>query len=1264
MELAILAGMGLVGYYLNKNEDLSNKDNKRSKILTNDIPNGFDIYNQNRLDVCEEKQRDLSKISFEKSQYPTKTNIIPSYYNQLSPLLNKTKFNDNIKYDKIDVLYDVQDDLDDIYSDMPYMRTSKPNEHNDIYRQNTFDRDSLFLGDEYEQFDFKVRQPPVKLPGVARQAYRSPTKPKGPPEITSEAKIDVIENYKGIEDPRDGSLYTGPPDTSLLSVSEGLTDNASAIRRILSEGTKGKSSSSCKRRQTPMDLVRSKKLIGVTPGNKSVIVDGAVADYPAKPSKVLKNIKFKYPTFHKDKSQTDPPAEYPSYLAQFEVQTFDSDGLPSAPNDVYQTNDKTKLAEMERDLSFKGGWTQYDQNQSMSYGIVPDDQLVHDNMVPYYSPKYGYGSNDLQNEHVMNFKNELFTGNLKSTWNKKDEVRPFFTPVADLSFVYGTPVRPEGEESRFIPSRYRNGELLFDPIRVTPGLNLGYNEIGTQGYQDLFRSLPKTVDELRIRTDQKITYEGRIIPGLKGNERPIQAPVISYKPDGFKITTEADLLPTTDVNTGPKVRENFIMKETDRAGQHIEYTGGAYTTEEAVGRNVPEWMREKYKYATKQNFTLPKPLQKFAKGETAFNPNLNSYDIQFNARSQTGQNDYISNAGNVTGSKTYADLQDEAKNTLKQITSAIPYNVGAAAPNTMRGTAFPMDVARPTMKSIIAETELNPNAPNLATQQRVYYSDVAKQTIKETTIDQIAPSNVVQDNKTYANWTDNAKMTMKEIIAEIPQTITQIFAVGQAQGQVPLQDIAKTTIKEGTVQIPYQTVVTPVNQQQGQVPLQDIAKTTIKEGTVQIPYQTVVTAVEQQQGQASGFNRKPLRTTIKEGTVQIPYETFVTAVNQQQGQVPLQDIAKNTIKEITVQTPWNNFVTPVNQQQGQVPLQDIARTTIREGTVQIPYQTVVTGVDQQQGQANSFNRFPLRTTIKEGTVQIPYQTVVTGVDQQQGQASGFNRKPLRTTIKEGTVQIPYQTVITGVDQQQGQASGFNRTPLRTTIKEGTVQIPYQTVVTAVEQQQGQASGFNRKPLRTTIKEGTVQIPYQTVVTGVDQQQGQASGFNRTPLRNTIKETTIDNDYIGGPTNDVYAKGYGYMAESMFAPNTNRQFTSQEVYVPGPKGDDKARLYNDAYNASIDDRKELLSWYRPPTACGVDLGPIKEQMNVFLKNDDNRMPGPNPVYSVNNNLDRPMPQGSTRSYEQVPLNLFIDPLILKQLNANPYNIPYYGRHYEQ
>jgi len=1231
MELAILAGIGLVGYYLNSN-DTSTKPETASRILPSSVPNGFDIYNQNRLSVSEEKERKLAHQTYQKSQNPKQTNIIPSYYNQLGPLMDITKF----KYDNINIQYDAQDDLDDLYKDMPFMRTSIPKgTPNEIFKKKYFDRDHMFLNDEYEEFRFYNKKPPVIIPGVARKDVQ----PKlwnnppagGPPRIRAEGEITVVEGFQNI------------PDQNLLAVSEQITDNADSLRNILTQDVTGKSKR-CKRKQTPQDCRRAKRLIGVTDDYKSILVDDEIARYPS--------FNRDDPTFRRDKGTTLPPANYPSYLAQFEVQTFDSDGLPSAPNDIYQTGNETKIGNLEKQLSYRGGWSQYDQDGSMAYGVVPDDELIHDNMVPFYKEKYGYGSNDLQNEYVMNFKNELFTGNLKSTWNKKQEVRPFFTPVADLSYIYGTPVRPEGEESRYIPSIYRQNEKLFDEIRVTPGLNLTYDEIGTQGNFDMFRSLPKTVDELRIRTNPKISYEGRIITGLKGSERPIQAPVISYRPDGFKITTEADLLPLTDFNTGPKVRDNFIMKETDRDHQHIEYAGGAYTSTEAVGRNVPEYMREKYKYATKQNFTLPKPLQKFAKDETAFNPNLGSYDIQFNARSQTAENDYVGGANNAYGQNMYAGPSDVARTTLREISTIEPYAYTNIQENTMRGTVYPMDIANPTIRETTEENKLNPYVASLDTQQRVYYSDIARPTVRETTCDPIAPINATQYNNIYASWTDDAKMTLKETIVEIPQN-TQVLAIGQSQGAVPLQDIARNTIRETTVQIPYQTMVTPVDQQQRAPNPQDIARTTTRETTVQIPYETFITPVDQQQRAPNP--QDIARTTIRETTVQTPWNNFIIPVDQQQRAPNPQDIARTTIREITSQIPYETFITPVGQQQRAPNPQDIARNTIKETTVQIPYETFITPVNQQQGVA------PLqdiaRTTIKEITSQIPYETFITPVNQQQRAPNP--QDIARNTIRETTVGIPYNTHVVAVDQGQGQA--FNRLPLRPTIKETTVDIPYNTHVVAVDQGQGQA--FNRLPLRTTTKETTVTIPYNTNVVAVEQSQGQASSFDRNPLRTTIKETTINNDHIQGPTNDVYAKGYGYIAESVFAPNTNRQFTCQEVYIPPAEGDVKARLYNDAYNAQIDERKDLLHWYHPPTACGVDLGPIKEQMNVYLKNDNNRMPGPLPKYSVNNNQDRPMPQGSSRTPKlMIPPDFYIDPKIIKQLDNNPYNIPYYGTHY--
>lgn len=1341
MELAMLAGLGAAGCYMNKNESLSEpqpksilKPNRQAKVIPNEIPGGFDIYNQNYLTVAQQKQKALAGKKFNQSLNPTKTNVLPNYYNVLGPLMNKRK--NVVLDDDIGIQYNIGEDMDEIYVDMPYMRTSvEPGTPNDIFKSESIDRDHLFLNDEYAKFNYKHRQKPIRLPGVARSPC-SPNSPNNnpvidknsprPPRAKGQTALEIIEKFQNI------------PDKNLLDISESLTDNADSIRRIMAEDATGKNKSQCNRKKTPTDRVLQKRLIGVTPDYKSYLVDDDTAKYP--PYLGMDNASIL--TEHQEQP------DYPAYIAQFDAQTFDCDGLPGAPNDVYQTRDKAKLSELERDLSFKEGWTPYHQMSSMSYGIVPDDELRHDNMVPFFKQKGGYGSNDLQNEHGMRFKNELFTGNLKDTWNKKQEVRPFFTPVADLSFIYGTPIRTEEEETRYIPSRYRNGERLFELERVTPGLNLDYNEIGTQGNFDMFRSLPKNVDELRIKPDQKITYEGRIIEGMKGQNRPVQAPVVSYRPDDFKITTEADLLPKTDFNTGPRTRDNFMMKETDRSEQNLEYTGGAYTKAEAIDRNVPEYMKPKVKYAHRQNFVLPKPLQKFAKSETKFNANLNSFDLPFNSRAQTCQNDYIGHTNAPTN--TYANLGDDARTTIREVESTKPYPNSNVTSNVMWGTVHPMDVARSTIKEVTAEESLNPNAPSLNTQQKVYYSDVSRSTLRETT-GPIAPSNAGQSNNMYVNPIDNARMTLKETTVGIPQNMNTTL-VGQSQGAVHPQDQMKTTLKEDIIQIPYQTMITPINQEQGTVHLQDIARTTTREGTTQISQPTFMTPVNQQFGTVG--LQDSMRMTMREGTVQTPWNTFVTPVNQEQGTVQLQDITRTTLREGLTEIPQETFITPVNQQFGNVGLQDIMRTTTREGMTELPRQSFITPVNQQFGNVgpqdimrttlregmtelpqetfitptNKFGNVGLqdimRTTLREGIIELPQQNFITPVNQNFGNVGlqditrttlreGMTELPrqnfitpvnqnfgnvglqdiMKTTLREGMTDLPRQNFITPVNQYFGQVQSQDL--MRTTLKEGTTQsphptvltavgqqfgnvglqdnaktttretikIPYNTHVLAVNQQHGQADSFNREPLRPTQKEDIIQIPYNTNVMGVCRQQGQATTFDRTPLETTMRDMSIDNKYIQGPTNDVNAKGYGYIAEKHQAPNTNKQFSCQEVYIPPVEGESKARPYDDAYHARVYDRREITQQYHEPAYRGPNVGPDVCQINAYLRSDDNKCQAPNPGVSVNNQLDRPMPTTFVSAPRlNVPENHFIDPNILKQLNDNPYNIPYYGTHY--
>lgn len=997
----------------------------------------------------------------------------------------------------------------------------------------------------------------------------------------------------------------------------------------------------------------------------------------------------------------------PDYSSQFDIQTFDSMGIPSAPNDVYQSSNKNQLADLERKISYNEGWTNYD-NEKMSYGVIPENMLSHNNMVPNYNKRHGYGSNDLHSENVMNYKNELFTGRLKNTWKAKQENIPLFKPETNSSFVYGMPVMREEDKDRFDTSRYRQNEKPFEDKKVTPGVNLDYNEVGTHGFHSMWRDLGKTVDELRVKP--KITYEGRIIDGKRGDKRPIQAPVMTYKPDTFRINDDGDMLPIENAVDGPKVRDNFIMKETDRAEQHIEYTGGAYTAETNVGRNVPEHMREKYKYADRQNFVLPKPMQKFSKAESVYNQNLKSYDMPATARSQTGNTNYVGTINH--GTIAYTNYDDIAKPTIKSTTSDLPQNPGQPISNTMRGTVQPMDIANPTIKETQVENRLNPNINISDNRQRVYFNDTAKPTNRESTNDPVQPIIVGGSQATYTNWNDMAKNTQRQDTTQIPYN-TNITPINQTQRPTNIQDTIRTTMRQDTVQIPYNNNITPIIHGQRAIHPQDLPKNTTKDTTIKIPYNTNITPINY--GQQTIHNQDALRptmrqdtvqiiqnnnitpitygqraphpqdianTTLKESVVDLPRNLNISPINHQQT-LHNQDILRNTMRQDTVQIPFNNNVTPINQQQSAAQPQDIARTTLKQDIVKTPWNTIITPVNQQQRAASPQDN--LNTTNKETTVCIPYNTIITPVNQIQRAANPQDiAKP---TTRESLIEIPHNTMVTAVNGSHGRASVFNNIPLKATNRQDIIQIPYNTNITAVTshrpttQLQDKAKptikettsqiphnthiGNNvRQPTlqnqdnaRATTRQTTVVIPYNTNITGVSRQQGNATTFDRTPLKETVKETTIDNKYIAAPTHDVFNKGYGYMAEKMTAPNTNKQFTCQEVYITPAEGTAKSRPYSDAYNARIDDRKESLHWYRPPTDSNVNMGPDPEHMNVVLRDDMHHSQSPAPGFTYNSNLDRMKSKGSFKLQNDISVDRFIDPIILRQLESNEFNIPY-------
>lgn len=88
----------------------------------------------------------------------------------------------------------------------------------------------------------------------------------------------------------------------------------------------------------------------------------------------------------------------------------------------------------------------------------------------------------------------IFTGSTKdSDWRPRIENAPLFSPLIGAKNIYADPVRTEEFESRYVPERRK--ELAFQQVTVTPGLDIGYNMIGKQGYHDMYRVVPNANDK-------------------------------------------------------------------------------------------------------------------------------------------------------------------------------------------------------------------------------------------------------------------------------------------------------------------------------------------------------------------------------------------------------------------------------------------------------------------------------------------------------------------------------------------------------------------------------------------------------------------------------------------------------------------------------------------------------------------------------------------------------------------------------------------------
>jgi hypothetical protein len=344
---------------------------------------------------------------------------------------------------------------------------------------------------------------------------------------------------------------------------------------------------------------------------------------------------------------------------------------------------------------------------SLSGNYLNSQQFKHNNMTPFNGGKVKGHTYDINiTENVL----DNMTGS-GSQVIRKIEQAPLFKPEENMQWAYGMPNQTDFFQSRVNPGMRNNNTKPFDSITVGPGLNQGFTINGSNGYNSGMEArdkwLPKTIDELRVDTNPKLTYE------LKDHEGPaysfIKNPsstemlgrVEKQRPDTFYINSQDRWFTTTGAEKGETLRPIQEMGIIRRNDIPIDYMGPAGSIDVKAGR-APE------------NFEP-------SKNKEIINGNINHSNAVGRGPIDDGDNN-IKSITNYENHRTTIKQPD-------QFRSGFSGAIGAVI-------APIMDILRPSRKE---ETINNlriygNNTSNVPQSYVINNKDITPTTIKETTL--------------------------------------------------------------------------------------------------------------------------------------------------------------------------------------------------------------------------------------------------------------------------------------------------------------------------------------------------------------------------------------------------------------------------------------------------------------------------------------------------------------------------------------------------
>jgi hypothetical protein len=493
-----------------------------------------------------------------------------------------------------------------------------------------------------------------------------------------------------------------------------------------------------------------------------------------------------------------------------------------------------------KDYAAAGGWN----GISLTGNPVDRESFFHNNMVPFFGGTVKQNIEENSNQTLL----ESFTGN-DPNYQQKVEVKrdDLFKPVANLTNPYGTSNLDGYNLDRYIVSNLRNNQAPIEQIRVGPGLNQGYTAEGSGGFQQANTRdfvLPKTVDELRVKTKPKVSYEGVVVPGSHIAKPGKVGVVAKNKPDTFYVNGPDRLFTSVGDVTGPTLRPDILIKYTNRKTTELKNRVGPATAA-AIG-SQPQ-MKPIFKESTRINFVGANPRNQNAVGQW-----------QINAPNKAIPNDY------GRGSMKTKPNNRQVTGPKMQITNLSVPNKNAMAPNQPN--------VRHTRKTNIVGNNRYGNFQNTGPNRGKVYdpNDLPRTTVKEQMV-----------NNSHQGYFQNT---------------------GPNRGQVyDPNDLPRTTIKEQNIDNSYQGNFQNTGPNRGKVyDPNDLPRTTIKEQMIDNSYQGNFQNTGPNRGQVYDPNDLP-RTTIKEQMIDNSYQGNFQNTGPNRGKVyDPNNLPRTTIKEQTI----------------------------------------------------------------------------------------------------------------------------------------------------------------------------------------------------------------------------------------------------------------------------------------------------------------------------------------------------------------------------